>query len=296
MDNPLVSICIPTFNGEKFIAEAMESAISQTYPNIEIVVSDDASKDNTLVIIEQFREKTIIPINIYHHQPNGIGANWNNCIKYAKGVYIKFLFQDDILLHTCIEEMLSVIKKNKKIGLVACKREFIVDESINNVETKKWIENYGDLQHNLKHSNNNNLIIIDAKIFKSDDFFKMPVNKIGEPTTFIFRKELINKVGYFREDLNQILDYEFCCRVLKKHKIAIINNKLIRFRLHINQATLVNKQISGGEESMLKRIIYVDYFWYLNIKSKIEFLKTIDNLDKKFFRYILNFINRKRKL
>lgn len=289
MNNPLVSICIPTFNGEKFIAEAMESAISQIYPNLEIVVSDDASKDNTLVIIEQFKEKTRIPINIYHHQPNGIGANWNNCIKNAKGEYIKFLFQDDILLPTCIEEMVSVIKKNKKIGLVACKREIKVDESINNDETKKWIENYGDLQHNLKPSNNSNLIIIDAKIFKSDYFFEMPLNKIGEPTTFIFRKELINKVGYFREDLSQILDYEFCCRVLKKHKIAIINNRLIRFRLHINQASNINKIYNADENLKYQYILYKNYFWFFNLNQKIKFLKTHNQIIKLFFKIIRKF-------
>ena len=269
----------------------MESAITQTYSNLEIVVSDDASKDNTLVIIEQFRDKTRIPINIYHHQLNGIGANWNNCIKNAKGEYIKFLFQDDILLPTCIEEMVSVIKNDKKIGLVACKRDIIVDDSINNDETKKWIENYGDLQRNLKPLIESNLIIIDAKIFKSDDFFKMPINKIGEPTTFIFRKELINKVGYFREDLNQILDYEFCCRVLKKYKIAIIDEKLIQFRLHNNQASNINNINSVCENLKYQDILYENYFWYFNLNQKIKFLKTHNQIIKLYFK-----ITRKFKL
>lgn len=89
--SPLVSICIPTFNGAAFIEEAMESALSQTYSNLEIVVSDDHSSDETITKIESFRNQTKIPIFIYHHEPHGIGANWNYCVSKAHGDYIKFL-------------------------------------------------------------------------------------------------------------------------------------------------------------------------------------------------------------
>ena len=82
-NKPLVSICIPTFNGEAYLEECLHSAINQTYKNIEIIVSDDASKDRTLQIINEITSKTDIPIFIFKHQPNGIGANWNNCIKNA---------------------------------------------------------------------------------------------------------------------------------------------------------------------------------------------------------------------
>src|SRR5690606_24488463 len=88
---PLVSICIPTYNGAAYIAEALESAIHQTYPHLEIVVSDDASTDATLAIVERFKSKTHIPVSVYHHVPKGIGANWNHCVKQANGAYIKFL-------------------------------------------------------------------------------------------------------------------------------------------------------------------------------------------------------------
>ena len=66
--HPLVSICIPTYNGSAYIAEAMQSAIVQSYPHLEIVVSDDASTDATLAIIDTFRAKTSIPIHIHPHQ------------------------------------------------------------------------------------------------------------------------------------------------------------------------------------------------------------------------------------
>ena len=85
----LVSICIPTYNGEAYLAEALQSAIAQTYRPLEIIVSDDASKDRTLDIVKEFQTKTDIPFYVYHHQPAGIGANWNNCVSHANGEYIK---------------------------------------------------------------------------------------------------------------------------------------------------------------------------------------------------------------
>src|SRR5690606_34276938 len=114
---PLVSICIPTYNGEAFIAEALESAIQQSYPNLEIVVSDDASQDGTLALVERFKARTPIPIYVYKHEPQGIGANWNYCVTKAKGAYIKFLFQDDVLEPDCISKMMQFMSSSK-VGLV----------------------------------------------------------------------------------------------------------------------------------------------------------------------------------
>ena len=71
-NSPLVSICIPTYNGQQFIAEAISSALAQTYKNLEIIVSDDASKDDTLSIIKNHTSKTQIPIHIFNHKPIGI--------------------------------------------------------------------------------------------------------------------------------------------------------------------------------------------------------------------------------
>ena len=108
---PLVSICIPTCNGFQFIGEALLSAVNQSYPNLEIIVSDDHSRDDTLKIINEFESKTAIPFHIYNHKPDGIGSNWNYCAQKANGEYIKFLFQDDTLEPDCIEKMMQVALK-----------------------------------------------------------------------------------------------------------------------------------------------------------------------------------------
>lgn len=235
MPTSLVSICIPTYNGAQFIAKTMDSALSQTYSNIEIVVSDDASIDMTLSIIALYKEKTKIPINIYHHVPNGIGANWNNTIKQANGEYIKFLFQDDVLLPNCIEDMMNVIESNRSIDLVACKRTFIIEPLYLNWYTKIQIERTKNLQQLLNLSYTNGISFLDSSLFSSDAFFKAPYNKIGEPSVVLFKKSIIDTVGYFNENLKQVLDFEFYYRILKKSKIAILNKELVKFRLHNDQ-------------------------------------------------------------
>lgn len=285
-ENPLVSICIPTYNGAQFIAEAMDSAIAQTYPNLEIVVSDDDSKDTTLDIIETYKTKTNIPIHIHHHQPRGIGTNWNNCIKKSKGLYIKFLFQDDVLLPRCIDTMVRVLENKNYVGLVACKREFIVDSAYLTDDIKLWIEKYKDLQEHLNLKVVDGLYLLDKTIFKSKVFFNSPRNKVGEPTLVLFRKNLVNKVGYFREDLKQVLDYEFYNRILKKHKIAIIDEVLVKFRLHPQQATAINKGTEQLDYQKFDRIMYNQFFWYLNYNDQRYFLNKFNPVMRNWLKVI----------
>lgn len=272
MHNPLVSICIPTFNGEEFIVNAMESAISQTYLNLEIIVSDDASIDGTLKLIETFKERTTIPIKMYYHQPNGIGANWNNCIINAKGEYIKFLFQDDILYRKCIEEMMKVIIKDENTGLVACKRDFLVEGKKDSV-LNEWISTYQNLQANLNLPSSR-VNILDKTILRNKNFINVPQNKIGEPTAVLFRKSVIIRIGYFREDLVQILDAEFYYRLIKYFKIAVINEELVAFRLHPMQATNINRKKAIIDYNEYDRILYNNFFWYLDrVQQKRLFKK-----------------------
>ena len=282
--NPKVSICIPTYNGAKFIAEAMESAIHQSYENLEIIVSDDASKDCTLEIIEGYKAQTTIPICIYHHEPNGIGANWNHAIKHSKGDYIKFLFQDDVLEPDCVKEMVAAFQKNKQLGMVTSKREFIVVTESCNDKTESWIANYGDLQAGMQLKYDNGVGVINKSLFKLDSFLKSPLNMIGEPSVYMFKKDLIKEVGWFREDLKQILDYEFCYRVLKKQPIAIINKPLVKFRIHPLQATNVNRGNDIGDYAIYNKLIYTDYFWYVNSKTQKRLLKKYNKPVRMFIR------------
>ena len=97
----------------------------------------------------------------------------------------------------------------------------------------------------------------------------------------MFRKKTLKKVGFFREDLKQILDYEFCYRILKKYNIVILEEALVKFRLHQNQETNINRGKSINDYSIYSEIIKKEYFWYLSLKKQIEILRS----NYKFINY-----------
>lgn len=265
---PLVSICIPIYNGEVFLAEALASVIAQTYPNLEVVVSDDHSSDASLSIVEQFQQEVDFPVRIFSHEPQGIGANWNHCVAKAKGQYIKFLFQDDVLLPTCVEQMVEAFQKFPEVGLVACKRDFIMNKEKDEA-TERWLKSFGDLQAHLE-GNDQNFIFLDHRIFGRKDFMKSPKNIVGEPTTVMFPRNIINKIGWFREDFKQSLDYEFYYRVLVFSQILILPEILVQFRLHGKQATEVNRSNKVLDYELYPRLVYQSYKKFLHGEVRKE--------------------------
>lgn len=268
-DLPLISVCIPTYNGEKYLQETLESIQLQTYSNVELIISDDSSIDKTLDIIKKFKVISKYPVFLYHHNPTGIGSNWNNCIKKANGELIKFLFQDDVMEYNCLERMVSVYNKNPQAGLIASKRSFIVEKNVIGETTNNWIEKYRDLQIGLQHQKAD-ILILDKAVFKRSDFRKSPLNKIGEPSVVLFRKDIVNQIGYFRADLKQILDYEYWYRILKRNTIVIINEQLVRFRIHEDQATNVNREKAINDYSLYDKILYKEYFNLLSEENKLR--------------------------
>ncbi|PKQ46715.1 glycosyltransferase family 2 protein [Confluentibacter flavum] len=290
MNKPLVSICIPTFNGASFIEDALKSALAQTYSNIEIVVSDDASKDATLQIIESYKKKTHIPIQVHHHNPSGIGANWNHCIKQANGDYIKFLFQDDVLEPHCVEKMVALAEGSKNVGLVYCKRQIIFDSN-KNFDTA-WVKNFRSL-----HLDWESLEIkqgtLDGKVYLKDKkLLDKPENKIGEPTAVLLHKRCFDRVGYFNTHLSQALDIEYWYRLMPYFKIGFIDEELIKFRLHDAQASQVNRNIKIKDKRLLPRLLLQTIFWKLHSVQQKKLLKEVF-----YFTEISSFMRKvKRKL
>src|SRR5438045_2978412 len=119
-ERPRVSICVPTYNGARWIGEAIESALGQTFGEFELLIVDDASTDDTL---ERVRRVSDPRIRIERNERNlGLVGNWNQCVRLARGEFVKFLFQDDLLYPTCLERMLSLFRTHDEIGMVFCRR------------------------------------------------------------------------------------------------------------------------------------------------------------------------------
>lgn len=112
-NQPLVSILIPVYNRENLIMECIKSAVSQTYKNIEIIIVDNHSEDNTWKICNEFAKKDS-RIKVYRNDNNlGPVLNWKKCINYANGVFGKILFSDDTITPDFIEKSVALLVDNE---------------------------------------------------------------------------------------------------------------------------------------------------------------------------------------
>ena len=145
MDTPKISVLIPLYNAENFIAQAIESVLNQTFTDFELIIVDNCSTDRSITIARQYESDK--RVKIFQNSEN-IGAvrNWNQCMLYASGEYLKFLFADDYFKENALEEFIKPFESDPSISLVIGPREYLsADGSLNRVpETftgfKKGIE------------------------------------------------------------------------------------------------------------------------------------------------------------
>ncbi len=265
---PLISVCMPTHNGEKFIGEALISIKNQTYKNIEVVISDDNSSDGTLLLCRQFKNQVDFPVYISNHVPCGIGANWNNCIKHAKGEYIKLLFQDDLFLANTLERQLYDIKKSNFKAI--CSKRIIIDENSEEVLDGEWIEKYGNLQQNLSLPEQE-VVILEKNIFNLINDYTY--NYFGEPDTFLYHNSVFKDIGLFNNDYKQIIDLEFNYRLFKRFPILHQKDKLLKFRIHDDQESKKNQKLNLPEYDKLRKWVKHVFFWHLSRSEKLKIIK-----------------------
>ena len=116
---PLVSILVPTYNRELFIEACIRSALAQTYTNIEVVVVDNCSTDQTLAICQRLAQEDY-RVKVFQNAENiGPVRNWARCAELATGEYAKVLFSDDVLLPQCVEQLVKAIQQ-PGVGLAYC--------------------------------------------------------------------------------------------------------------------------------------------------------------------------------
>lgn len=263
---PLVSVCIPVLNGCEFLLAALESVKIQTYSNLELIISDDQSKDRSVELIEHFSRDNHFPFTLVTNTNRGIGMNWNNCVQHANGKYIKFLFQDDVLFPDCISEMVAMAESDDAVGLVYSDRRILMDET--NLAHVNWYNANGELNQKWTDPLETG-IYPGERILKDRNLLLVkPLNKLGEPSSMLIRKSVFEFVGLFDTQLIQYLDLEFSLRVLSKYKFGYIQKQLTGFRLHENQSSSSFSKKEINERSILLRKFSFDLFFKLGWFSK----------------------------
>ena len=137
---PLISIVIPVYNREIFVAEAIDSALEQTYPNKEIVVIDNQSTDSTWEVLKSYQQRFPNKIRIFQNESNiGPVLNWKKGFELSKGEYIKLLFSDDLIAPSFLSSTYTLFDDETAFVLSGVK---IIDDSTGHLSTSSSITQF----------------------------------------------------------------------------------------------------------------------------------------------------------
>jgi len=166
MSNPLVSVIMPAYNAEKWIAEAIDSILNQTYDNIELIVWDDGSTDGTWGILREYSSSNT---RIYGTPKNsGVTYALNRLIEKSKGKYIARMDADDIAMPDRIEKQILFLENLSQLSAVGCVIELFGDENFNKEREKWWGDRHIGSQEIVKKLPYRNCICHPSVMFRGD--------------------------------------------------------------------------------------------------------------------------------
>jgi len=223
--NPLVSIIIVTYNSSKYVIETLESAKCQSYKNIELIVTDDCSIDNTIEICANWIQKNkdnFVNVELVSNETNtGIAANCNRGIAKAKGEWLKFIAGDDILMENCILDNLSFAEVNNDAKFITSKMQKIDEDS-------ELMDFQDSIYNAYEEYYFNKPALKQIKIYARLPLF------LNSPAFFI-KKEAIISAGYFDEEFKI---YDDICLIFKMNSINIkifyLDKITVNYRIHTN--------------------------------------------------------------
>ncbi|UTY25860.1 glycosyltransferase [Treponema denticola] len=215
---PLVSIVIPVYNGSNYMREAIDSALAQTYPNIEVIVVNDGSTDNTDEIAKSYGNK----IRYFSKENGGVSTALNHAIENMKGEYFSWLSHDDMYLPEKIESQINILK---------------------NLEDKTTV-----IYSGYKYIDEDNNILNEVRLEKL-----FALSELNKPLFSLFYEQLsgctllvhvshFQRVGGFDTSLKTTQDYDLWFRILRNGTIHYDINCNTLSRLHHNQETITNSQ------------------------------------------------------
>jgi len=242
LEEKLISVCIPVYNGEKYIEETLNSISDQTYKNIEIIISDNASTDNTGTIVMKYLDKDT-RIQYSRNEVNlGYSGNLNKLIDLAQSEYIAIFHADDIYQPTIIEEQVIFLDNNPSLG--GC---FTLGKSIDSSGKQiksDFIYNSSNLQADL---------IVDSKFYITRLF---EIGTIFICPTSMIKKSVYQELNGYSLTVKYVEDVDMWARILEKYNLGIIAKELFSYRIHNNQAS--SYYISSHRKDLTVLLKYLD--------------------------------------
>lgn len=260
--NPLLSVCIPVFNCEKFIGQTIRSVLQQSFEDFELLIIDNASTDRTYEIIKGFSDARIRCIRNEHNL--GMMGNWNKCLDEARGDYLKLLPADDLIYETCLEEQVGVFQHNPKVALVCCSRDII------DIAGKKLIRrSFAGVEGQISGSK------AVKKIVRSG------TNRLGEPGAILFKRSLISAENHFSDQYPYVIDLGLWIKLLSLGDLYVIQKPLCAFRVSpqsesVNSRHFHRDDFSRYIRSLDKQLYQLgafDIFWGVCKSSLLEIMR-----------------------
>jgi len=205
-----VSVIMTTYNRADFICLAIDSILSQTYKNLEIIIVDDGSTDETAVKIDKYRNINSTRVHIINQPNRGIAFARNRGISEACGDYIAFLDSDDLFLTNKLSKSINFLEHHPEYSMVYSDME-VIDERGCFIEG--WLERKKEYS--------------DGYIYKNllkECFFV--------PSAVVARKKVFEDVGGFSEDILGVEDIDLWLRIARNHKIGLLPEPLVQWRCH----------------------------------------------------------------
>ncbi|SRR5579875_741073 len=232
-----VSVLVPVFNGERHLAECLESVLAQDFPDLEILVADDGSSDGSLEIIRQFAARD--PRIRWWKNPRNFGltANANVCLKAARGEYVKFVHQDDKLLSpSAIRKMAAALDENPRASLV------------------------GSRQHLTGTNKRPTVFFSQSGCFQGRRMIvtclEQNNNLIGQPTLTLFRRSAAQRG--FDERFTGHMDFEMWCHLLEQGDFVYLDEPLATWRVHEHHQTARSRSRGVKDYEHLR---FMEIYW-----------------------------------
>jgi glycosyltransferase involved in cell wall biosynthesis len=205
---PIISIVMPAYNGEDFIAVAVSSVLRQTYPQFELVVVDDASTDRTATIVNNYSDPRIRFIQNEHNL--GLVANLNKGFRASRGELVCWLNQDDFYYDTKLARQYEIFRSNATLGACFCQKDDV------------------DLNGRLLQRFNPT----DIRISEEDHLVQLFGGCYLAAPSVMLRREVFNELGGFDSSYSISFDYDIWFRLKKRYEFSVIYESLMAFRHH----------------------------------------------------------------
>lgn len=249
MKQKIVSVIIPNYNYGHFVAQAIESVLNQTYENIELIVVNNGSTDESLAVLQMF-EKDIVLID----QPNlGQSGARNAGLRRATGDLIAFLDADDIWEPSKLEKQVPLLTDS--VHLVYCGIALYMHAKLDSTRISLPKYKGNCMRYFVDHPG--------ASIVLS-----------GESTA-IFSRELLNTVGFFDTELNSTAGWDYFRRCSRVTNFDYVGEPLVKYRLHETNMSNSKKNVVSDMRRAYSKL-FADDEWSISESEKINIRKYLE--------------------